>query len=100
MSRRRMLGFAGAGLAAGAAAGAGIAQASAGRTVPTGPIEFHGVHQAGIATPVQDRLHFAAFDVTTTDTARLIRLLKDWTAAAAAMTAGRPAGSGAVGGTL
>ena len=25
---------------------------------------FHGEHQAGIVTPAQDRLHFAAFDVT------------------------------------
>ena len=27
-------------------------------------VDFHGAHQAGIATPAQDRLHFAAFDVT------------------------------------
>ena len=26
---------------------------------------FYGEHQAGIVTPAQDRLHFAAFDVTT-----------------------------------
>jgi deferrochelatase/peroxidase EfeB len=44
---------------------------------------------------VQDRLHFAAFDVVTDDRARLVRLLKDWTAAAAAMAAGRPHGDGA-----
>ena len=30
---------------------------------------FHGVRQAGIVTPMQDRLHFAAFDVITDDRA-------------------------------
>ena len=61
-------------------------------------VAFYGEHQAGIATPAQDRLALAAFDVT--DGARrsdLIALLRDWTAAAAAMTAGRPVpGSSAV----
>ena len=55
---------------------------------------FHGAHQAGIVTPAQDRLHFAAFDVTTEDRAELVALLEGWTAAAAAMTAGRPVGDG------
>ena len=49
-------------------------------------------HQAGITTPAQDRLHFAAFDVTTTSRDELIALLKEWTAAAALMTAGRDIG--------
>ena len=42
-------------------------------------------HQAGIVTPAQDRLHFAAFDVTT-DLARRARrrCCKAWTVAAAA----------------
>ncbi|TYB43540.1 iron uptake transporter deferrochelatase/peroxidase subunit [Actinomadura chibensis] len=101
LSRRRMLGFSGASLVVGAAAGAGLDRVAfadedkgrAGEAVP-----FHGPHQAGIATPVQDRLHFAAFDVTTGDRDRLVRMLKEWTEAAAAMTAGRPVGDGAVGG--
>ncbi|MFC4051158.1 iron uptake transporter deferrochelatase/peroxidase subunit [Actinomadura syzygii] len=101
LSRRRMLGFSGASLVVGAAAGAGLDRVAfadedkggAGRAVP-----FLGPHQAGIATPVQDRLHFAAFDVTTGDRERLVRMLKEWTQAAAAMTAGRPVGDGAVGG--
>ncbi|MGJ7420299.1 iron uptake transporter deferrochelatase/peroxidase subunit, partial [Streptomyces cinereoruber] len=59
---------------------------------------FHGPHQAGIATPVQDRLHFAAFDVTTKDRAELVRLLKDWTRAAERLTAGAEVGAGAYGG--
>ncbi|WP_030166454.1 iron uptake transporter deferrochelatase/peroxidase subunit [Spirillospora albida] len=101
LSRRRMLGYSGAGLLAGAAAGAGLDRAVSshgdGRS-PGTAIAFHGPHQAGIATPVQDRLHFAAFDVVTDDRARLVRLLRDWTAAAAAMTEGREVGGGATGG--
>jgi deferrochelatase/peroxidase EfeB len=50
-------------------------------------VPFRGVHQDGIASDVQDRLAFAAFDVTTT-TRRddLADLLRTWTAAAEAMT--------------
>ncbi|KNB52863.1 iron uptake transporter deferrochelatase/peroxidase subunit [Streptomyces caatingaensis] len=103
-SRRTLLGWGGAGLALGAAVAGGTAAAldlggeDAGPAAAGGDaVPFHGVHQAGIATPVQDRLHFAAFDVTTTDRAKLIALLKEWTAAAAAMTAGREVGTGAVG---
>jgi len=53
---------------------------------------FRGEHQAGIVTPVQDRLHFAAFDVTTSSRAQLVALLKAWTHAAERMTQGLPAG--------
>jgi deferrochelatase/peroxidase EfeB len=101
MSRRSMLGLSGTGLIAGAAAGVGLdrtAFAKEGRPVSAEAVPFYGAHQAGIATPVQDRLHFAAFDVMTDDRAKLVRLLKEWTEAAAAMTAGRPVGDGAVGG--
>jgi deferrochelatase/peroxidase EfeB len=98
VSRRRLLGFSGVGVLAGATAGAGllrVAEAQENEPAAVPPIAFHGAHQAGIATPVQDRLHFAAFDVVTDDRAELIRLLRDWTAA---MTAGRAHGAGAVGG--
>ncbi|MER6481541.1 iron uptake transporter deferrochelatase/peroxidase subunit, partial [Streptomyces filamentosus] len=61
-------------------------------------VPFHGAHQAGIATAVQDRLHFAAFDVTTDDREKLVKLLKEWTRAAERMTAGREVGEGAYGG--
>jgi deferrochelatase/peroxidase EfeB len=99
VSRRRLLGVSGLGVLAGAAAGAGLVSAAeAAEHSDSTEIPFFGAHQAGIATPVQDRLHFAAFDLVTDDRARLIQLLKDWTEAAAAMTGGRPAGSGAVGG--
>src|SRR4051794_10558413 len=54
---------------------------------------MYGAHQAGIATPAQDRLAFAAFDVTSTDVSELQRLLGTWAAAAAQMTKGEPIGS-------
>ncbi|EFL41676.1 iron uptake transporter deferrochelatase/peroxidase subunit [Streptomyces griseoflavus] len=103
-SRRALLGWGGAGLALGAAAAGGaVAVARAGDEPDAGTgagaaVAFHGAHQAGIATPVQDRLHFAAFDVTTDDRAEFVALLKEWTEAARRMTAGRPVGEGAHGG--
>jgi deferrochelatase/peroxidase EfeB len=62
---------------------------------PRRRVDFHGAHQAGIATPVQGHLHFAAFDVTTTDRAALVALLQDWTEAAREMTANRRIGGSA-----
>ncbi|WDF37627.1 iron uptake transporter deferrochelatase/peroxidase subunit [Streptomyces sp. T12] len=107
-SRRALIGWGGAGLALGAvAAGGAVAMArdgdSADDAAPAGAatgaaIAFHGDHQAGIATPVQDRLHFAAFDVKTEDRAEFVQMLKDWTAAARRMTAGQAVGEGAFGG--
>ncbi|MEU3749979.1 MULTISPECIES: iron uptake transporter deferrochelatase/peroxidase subunit [Streptomyces] len=103
-SRRTVIGWGGAGLALGAAA-AGGAVALARHDDGTSPVAgtggavpFHGPHQAGIATAVQDRLHFAAFDVRTEDRAELVQLLKDWTRAAERMTAGAEVGEGAYGG--
>ncbi|MEU6812370.1 iron uptake transporter deferrochelatase/peroxidase subunit [Streptomyces sp. NPDC046831] len=104
-SRRALIGWGGAGLALGAAAAGGtVAMTRAGHDVDPagaeagGAVEFHGAHQAGIATPVQDRLHFAAFDVKTDDRAAFVQLMKDWTAAARRMTAGDTVGEGAYGG--
>ncbi|MGV9990198.1 iron uptake transporter deferrochelatase/peroxidase subunit [Streptomyces sp. NPDC003374] len=105
-SRRAVIGWGGAGLALGAVAAGGVAVATSGDgdgaggpgEAAGGAVEFHGAHQAGIATPVQDRLHFAAFDVKTDDRAAFVRMLKDWTAAARRMTAGRVVGEGAYGG--
>ncbi len=109
VSRRGLLSLAGvggagavAGLAAGflghdalSAAAASSADTSTGEAV----VSFFGDHQAGITTPAQDRLHMAAFDVTTEDRKELIKLLKDWTAAAESMTTGLPTGAtGAVDG--
>jgi deferrochelatase/peroxidase EfeB len=102
LSRRTALALAGvgaAGIAGTVAAQQLTAQAD---TVPdpvTGAVTFTGANQAGIVTPAQDRLHFVAFDVITKDRERLIRLLKEWTRAAARMTAGQDAGAvGAVNG--
>ena len=61
---------------------------------------FRGAHQAGIVTPAQDRLHFAAFDVLTDSREELVSLLERWTPAAEQMTRGEPAGAGAVGGNI
>lgn len=104
-SRRALIGWGGTGLALGAAAAGGaVAMARTGDdTDPAASgagaaVEFHGAHQAGIATPVQDRLHFAAFDVKTEDRAEFVQMLKDWTAAARRMTAGKAVGEGAYGG--
>ncbi|GGV38519.1 peroxidase [Streptomyces longisporoflavus] len=107
-SRRSLLGWGGAGLALGAAVtGGAVAVTRAGdgdEAVPAasagGAVAFLGKHQAGIATPVQDRLHFAAFDVKTDDREQFVRLLKDWTKAAARMTAGHEVGEGAFGGLV
>ncbi|WP_171162071.1 iron uptake transporter deferrochelatase/peroxidase subunit [Streptomyces sp. I05A-00742] len=101
-SRRALLGWGGAGLALGAVAAGGTAAAlrvgdDAGTVAAGGEaVPFHGAHQAGIATPVQDRLHFASFDVRTEDRDQLIKLLKEWTAAAARMTSGHEVGEGAI----
>ena len=55
---------------------------------PADRVTFYGARQAGIATPPQQRLAFAAYDLITTDRAALQELLRTWTAAAAAMCAG------------
>ena len=79
VSRRSLLGAAGVGVAAVAAGAAAFSRRNAtdtGRAASpsgTGAVRFFGVHQAGIATPAQDLLHFAAFDVTTTSRDRVIR---------------------------
>jgi deferrochelatase/peroxidase EfeB len=105
LPRRRLLGLAGAGVAlagAGAAVGA-LATDRSPQVTPTAnlgdSVPFHGEHQAGIITPAQDRMHFVAFDVKTTKREELVALLKEWTEAAARMTAGQEAAAdGAVGG--
>ena len=103
--RRRLLGAGlvgavGVGAGIGAAALAGSEPGRSGDDVPEDgaaragdAVAFRGEHQAGIVTPAQDRLHFAAFDVVTDDRDQLVELLQRWTAAAARMTEGRSAGS-------
>lgn len=106
LSRRRLLGAVGVGVAAVAAGATALSRRhrpvtdEASSSSDSGSVSFFGTHQAGIATPAQDRLHFAAFDVTTMSRDRLIRLLQEWTDAAAMMTRGLPVGEfGAVDGS-
>ena len=75
LTRRRLVAAGGAGavgLAVGAGAGFAIGQDSDAAPAPAveGTVPFDGPRQAGIATPPQDRLVFAAFDVTATDRAQ------------------------------
>ncbi|MGY4645521.1 deferrochelatase/peroxidase EfeB [Cellulomonas sp. URHB0016] len=100
MSRRALLGL-GGGIAAGVAAGfglaraTGVAQATTAAAPPSarpGTFPFTGTHQAGIVTPAQDRLYLAAFDVTTTSRDELVALLRRWTTIAARLTQGLSAG--------
>jgi deferrochelatase/peroxidase EfeB len=66
-------------------AGAGEAAGENGQAVP-----FYGPHQAGIATPAQDRLAFGSLNVVAGATRADVRdLLRQWTAAAARMARGR-----------
>lgn len=55
-------------------------------------LPFYGKHQAGIITPAQDFICFAAFDVTAGSVEELRRLFRDWTAASAAMASGQMIG--------
>ncbi|GGK05731.1 peroxidase [Pilimelia anulata] len=101
--RRRLIAGAGVVGAVGVAAAGGALARDALATEHPSPaadaVPFHGAHQAGIVTAAQDRLHFAAFDVVTADRDKLVALLRDWTAAAERLAAGRDAGpAGAVGG--
>ncbi len=93
LSRRGLLALGGgAGLAAGALAGGFAAAAFTAKPDAAGDAleyPFHGEHQAGIATPAQDRMHFAAFDLRADVTREdLIELLQDWTYAASRMVMG------------
>lgn len=108
LSRRGLMGLAlGAG-AAGVALGAGggvVGGMALGRDQAHAATDAvapgSGIHQPGITTPVQDHLHFAAYDMmarTTRDD--LAELLADWTYAATRMMQGLDvSATGAVGGS-
>ncbi|MEU1331071.1 iron uptake transporter deferrochelatase/peroxidase subunit [Streptomyces sp. NPDC005865] len=108
ISRRRLLGTAGAtGLALGAAGGAaGYAAAPSDASGPAGPggsssalaslgadeVMFHGKHQPGITTPMQSRGHLVAFDLAAgAGRKEATALLRRWSATAERLMAGRPA---------
>ncbi|MFI1937677.1 iron uptake transporter deferrochelatase/peroxidase subunit [Streptomyces purpureus] len=107
ISRRRMLGTVGAagaaGLALGAASGAGVYAAAAGpsadgtalTSVGSTEAMFHGKHQAGITTPLQARGHLLAFDLAPgAGRNEATALLRRWSATARALMAGKPADGG------
>ncbi|WP_339847115.1 iron uptake transporter deferrochelatase/peroxidase subunit [Paenibacillus sp. FSL W7-1088] len=104
LSRREMLkltGVAGLGLLLGGGGASGL-MALGRKSSPASAVEhaspndkgvpFYGKHQAGIITPAQDFICFAAFDVTAGSADDLRRLFKNWTAAAAPMAAGEMIG--------
>jgi len=60
---------------------------------------FWGAHQSGVVTPAQAHTYFAAFDLTSAKRDDVEKLLRQWTAAAALLSAGRSVdipGDGAV----
>jgi dye decolorizing peroxidase len=97
ISRRRLLGTAGAagaaGLIAGGAAGAGVTEAvgtepTALTTVGSAYVPFEGARQAGIVQPAQARGHLVAFDlVQGTGRKDAAALLRRWSDAVRTMTA-------------
>lgn len=102
LSRRGLLGLVGAGAAGLAVGGGAVAAITASAPRPNAETyPFFGTHQSGIVTPVQDRLHFAAYDMSSTASRDdLVSLLKDWSYAASRMTQGLPVSeSGAVDGS-
>ena len=96
ISRRALLGAFGAGavtVAGVGVAGAAVARSRSGDAEPLAlQYDFHGEHQSGITTPMQDHLHFAALNMTSASREDLIALLQAWSAAAADMMAGKSIG--------
>ena len=91
LSRRGLLGLAGAGAAGLAIGGVGATAIATsvtkqGTSGAAASYPFFGEHQAGVTTPAQDRLHFAAYDMAAGATVEDLReLLADWTYAASRM---------------
>ncbi|GGS88232.1 iron uptake transporter deferrochelatase/peroxidase subunit [Streptomyces chromofuscus] len=101
ISRRTLLGTAGAtGLVLGAAGGAvGYAAAPAQETPLTSlgdaQVMFHGKHQPGITTPMQARGHLVAFDLAAgAGRKEAAALLRRWSETARRLMAGEPARDG------
>jgi deferrochelatase/peroxidase EfeB len=112
ISRRALLGAAAAGtagLVVGGIARPLIIPVPSGAAQPGPPVSgatastvypFFGANQAGVTTPMQEHLQFAAFDMLEGTTRRdLESLLRDWSDAAARMTQGlEVTAAGALGG--
>ncbi|MFE2047478.1 iron uptake transporter deferrochelatase/peroxidase subunit [Streptomyces sp. NPDC059459] len=101
ISRRRLLGTAGAtGLVLGAAGtAAGYAAAPSAAATPltslgSEEVMFHGKHQPGIITPTQARGHLVAFDLAAgAGRKEAAALLRRWSDTARRLMAGEPAGT-------
>lgn len=95
LSRRKLFGAVGVTAAVVGAASAGaMAGRSTAASVDTGlqnPVPFRGIHQAGIVTAAQDRMHFATFDVVTDKRDDVVAMLKQWTTMAERITQGHEA---------
>jgi deferrochelatase/peroxidase EfeB len=91
ISRRNALALVGT-FGAGVALGGGGTLTVRALADPGQTVQFYGKHQAGIATPQQDRLHFASFDLTVSDAGEVRELMREWSEAAAKMCAGQPVG--------
>lgn len=92
ISRRELFkiaGATGAGIALGGVGTGVVADAARG---DAGSVPFYGLHQAGIDTPQQQNMLFAAFDLTTNDVSEVRELLREWSSAAALMSEGREVG--------
>jgi deferrochelatase/peroxidase EfeB len=75
-----------------AAAGGLVTAASVRRIASAAPPDpFFGEHQAGIATPQQTQTYFVALDLIAKKPGDIVRMLRDWTSAAARMTTGQDA---------
>ncbi|MFB8771986.1 iron uptake transporter deferrochelatase/peroxidase subunit [Streptomyces broussonetiae] len=101
ISRRRLLGTAGAtGLVLGAAGGGvGYAarppEATPLTSLGAGQVEFHVKHQPGITTPMQARGHLVAFDLAAgAGRKEAAALLRRWSETARRLMAGEPATQG------
>ncbi|GAA2427921.1 iron uptake transporter deferrochelatase/peroxidase subunit [Streptomyces glaucus] len=101
ISRRRLLGTAGAtGLVLGAAGAAAGYAARPAEAVPltslgAGRVMFHGKHQPGITTPMQARGHLVAFDLAAGAGRReAAALLRRWSETARRLMTGEPAAQG------
>uniref|UniRef100_A0AAU2V5R7 Deferrochelatase n=1 Tax=Streptomyces sp. NBC_00003 TaxID=2903608 RepID=A0AAU2V5R7_9ACTN len=109
ISRRKLLGTVGgvgvAGLALGAAGGAGVYaavespdDASPLTSVGSTEVMFHGKHQAGISTPLQSTGHLIAFDLAPgAGRKEAAALMRRWSQTAKSLMAGEPASSGDTG---
>jgi deferrochelatase/peroxidase EfeB len=97
VTRRSMLlgsGGAALGIAASAAGGYAVGHAAAPDEAQASSdvVAFDGARQAGIDTPAQARLVFAAFDVVSDKASDLSQLLAVWTDAARKLARGAPVG--------